>query len=303
MTTKVKAKPIPNWIKKRRRLELVYRILRKISKNWIVHKNSSMAAAISYRAMFSLVPIILLLSFIARILKGGLAIGDLLAENVTGNISAETLESVQVFVETRDFQNQFASPMGVVLGFVVILFGASTVFRELTLSFNTIWEDEDEPGIKVLVYRRLFAFLLVLGIGVFIVAALAINWILSIIEHVLTEVSPLLGTASSLLDYLIIPVLLIFLFAFLFKYLPYSKIKWRDVLLSAFITMALFTIGQLVLGWYLKNSDLGSYYGSMASFIIFMLWVYYSSMIVLFGAELSKEYTYRFGSKSKKKKS
>jgi membrane protein len=199
-------------------------------------------------------------------------------------------------------QNANAKPAtGVVatlIGVVTLLFGASGVFGQLQTSLNAIWDVQPKPGRGVLgiIQDRILSFGFILVIGFLLLVSLLLTAAIALVGEWFGGIGPGMETFAQILNFVISLGLITVLFAMIFKFLPEAKIAWHDVWIGAFITAMLFTVGKLALGLYIGKSGVGTSYGAAGSLIVLLLWVYYSSQILFFGAEFTQVYANRFGS-------
>jgi membrane protein len=189
------------------------------------------------------------------------------------------------------------STMATIIGIALAIFGASGVFGQLQDALNTIWGVKAKPsqGISGFLRSRFLSFAMVAGICFLLLVSLTIEALLKGFSHYVQSVLPG-GMGIALAVYLVFDfVVVVLLFAMIFKFLPDVKIQWRDVWIGAVITAILFGIGKWLLGFYLGSGAAGSAYGAASSLITLLLWVYYSSQILLFGAEFTQVYAQRAG--------
>jgi membrane protein len=181
---------------------------------------------------------------------------------------------------------------------VMLLVGASAVFISLRDSLNTIWRIQQKPMgiIRAFLRGRFLSFAMILGIGFLLLVSLILSAVLAAMSDYLSKLLPILVGLITILDFIISFVGITAIFAFMFKFLPAATLKWRDVWVGAAVTSLLFSIGKLLIGLYLGNGAIGSTFGAASSLVIIMLWTFYSSQIVLFGAEFTRLYAMRFGS-------
>jgi membrane protein len=183
------------------------------------------------------------------------------------------------------------------------LFGALGVFGELQNSLNTIWEVKPKPaknwkdGIKRFVMRRLLSFTMVLGIGFLLLASLVVSAAVSAFGEYIGSRWPMADFWLGLINFVIAFIVITFLFAMIFKFLPEIKIAWKDVWLGAAVTSALFSLGKFLIGLHLGRSEVGNTFGAAGSLAILLIWIYYSAQILFFGAEFTQVYANRYGSK------
>ncbi|HEX3620662.1 MAG TPA: YihY/virulence factor BrkB family protein, partial [Candidatus Udaeobacter sp.] len=189
------------------------------------------------------------------------------------------------------------STIATIIGVALALFGASGVFGQLQDALNTIWGVKAKPtrGIWKFLRSRFFSFAMVAGICFLLLVSLAVEALLKGFSHYVQSVLPG-GLVVALAVYLIFDfAIVVLLFAMIFKFLPDVKIQWREVWIGAVMTAILFGIGKWLLGLYLGSGAAGSAYGAASSLITLLLWVYYSSQILLFGAEFTQVYAARAG--------
>jgi membrane protein len=171
--------------------------------------------------------------------------------------------------------------------------GATAVFVELQDALNTIWQVERKPGrgVRHFIRDRLLSFAMVLGIGFLLLVSLALNAVLSALGRYASGFLPEQRLLWATVNFVVSLGIITLLFAMILKVLPDVKIAWRNVWAGAFVTALLFNLGKFLIGYYLGRSSLVSVYGAAGSFIVLLLWVYYSAQILFFGAELTRIYS------------
>jgi len=186
-----------------------------------------------------------------------------------------------------------------VIAIVVLFFGASGVFADLQSSLNTIWKvpgRKSEGGILTLVKERVLSFSLVCGAAFLLLVSLAATAFLAGINGHVAGWLPGMDVLAEVINFVLNFALTAALFAMMFKWLPETKLAWKDVWVGATATAALFSIGRYLIGLYLGKAAVGSTYGAAGAFVVLLVWIYYSTQILLFGAELTFVYAQRFGS-------
>lgn len=260
---------------------------------WNRDNVSKWAAALAFYAVFSLAPT---LAVVVRI--AGIALG---AEAARGEVVLQSRQLLGAgnarFIEDLIADAAGSSPVATLVEVAVMMFGATVIFSVLQEALNAIWEVRAKPSrwLKRFFKKRLLSFALVVGIGFFLLASLILTTLLSAAGAYLAQIqisSFVLQAGNFLLSF----ALITFLFAVIYKVLPDVKIAWRDVWTGAAATSLLFTVGKMLIGIYLANSDLVSAHGAAASFAIFMLWIYFSAQTFFLGAELTQVYARRYGS-------
>jgi membrane protein len=254
-----------------------------------------MGAALAFYSALSLAPLVVLaLSMASLIFERESARAELIAQ-ASAYIGSEGGAVVKTILESN--AREGANWWKAILGFAVVLFGASGVFAELQDSLNRIWDVEPKKGhaIRNLVKTRLLSFSMVFLIGVLLLASIVSSAAISAADGFVGGWLPgtaiLLQLANTVVSLGVVAVL----FATIFRVLPDARIAWRDVWFGALLTAVLFVIGKYLLGVYLGKSAVGSSYGAAGSLIMILLWVYYSAQILFFGAEFTRIYALRHG--------
>lgn len=243
----------------------------------------------AFYTVFSLAPLMILLVSAAGIFFGEEAArGEIAAqlESLVGSQAGEALESA---VEESSFDNSGILPT--VLGGLALLFGATTVFAQVQAALNNLWDVRARPsrsGILSFIRTRLLSMGLVLVIGFLLLVSFALSVGIGMIVEFAADLIPvpnLLALAANLTLTLVVVTLL---FAMVYKVLPDVELGWRDMWTGAFGAAALFAVGQYAISYYLTRTAPGSAYGAAGSLVVVLMWVYYSSLILLFGAALTR---------------
>ncbi|MGA2736445.1 MAG: YihY/virulence factor BrkB family protein [Bryobacteraceae bacterium] len=267
---------------------------------WNRHNAPRLGAALAFYALFSLTPLLLLVVGI-----GGLVFGQKAAESqivwqvadLAGPTGASAIEAI-----LQGTRNTAHSLLASIVGFATLLLGASAVFVELRDALNTIWEvcAAQTSGLTSIVYivrERLFSFGLVLAIGFLLLVSLAVSALLAALGKYSASFIALPDTILLIVNGLISFTVITGLFAAIYKVIPEVRIEWRDVLFGAAVTSILFTLGKLGIGMYLGRAGFASTYGAAASVVVFIFWIYYSSQVFFLGAEFTKAFANRYGSR------
>ncbi len=258
---------------------------------FIDYNGLKLSAALSYYTVFSLSPFLIIIISLAGIFLGRKAVEGEVYEEIKGLVGTSTAIQIQDIIQ--NIQNIDRGVIGSIIGFIILIFGASSVFSEIQSSINYIWSTvkTHRKGLIVFVIRKLLSFSLLLGIAFILLVSLFINAIVDVLsEHLKRYFPDFIVKSFYLTNIILIFVIISFLFTLIFKILPSAIIRWKDALVGATITAILFLLGKFAIGFYLGNSRIGVTYGTAASIIILMLWVYYSSIILYFGACFTKAY-------------
>jgi membrane protein len=276
-------------------------LLKQTFQEWLQDKAPQLGAALAYYTVFSLAPLILvLLSIVGVIFREDPAgAWTKITQQMSYFLDPSAVEVVQSIAQKASQPGK--STIATIIGIALALFGASGVFGQLQDALNTIWGVKAKParGIWGFLRNRFLSFAMVGGICFLLLVSLAIEALLKGFSHYVQSVLPG-GMVIALAVYLVFDfTVVVLLFAMIFKFLPDVKIQWRDVWIGAVITAILFGIGKWLLGFYLGSGAAGSAYGAASSLITLLLWVYYSSQILLFGAEFTQVYARRAGRRFK----
>ncbi|MBC7815657.1 MAG: YihY/virulence factor BrkB family protein [Planctomycetaceae bacterium] len=276
-------------------MKTIYELLRQTMTEWSEDKVPRLGAALAFYSVFAIAPLLLIVIAIAGFVFGRDAAQRQIVGQIAGVVGQESGQAIDKILEQAS--QPASGTFAIVSGVVVLLFGASGVFAQLQDSLNTIWEVAPKPGRgwKGVLRDRFLSLSMVLGIGFLLLVSLVVSAGLSAMTGLLGDsVSELIGHVINVVVSLAVITVL---FAMIYKFLPDVKIAWRDVWLGAAATSALFVVGKLLVGLYLGRSSAASAYGAASSFVLILLWVYYSSQILLFGAEFTQVYANRFGSR------
>ncbi|HSK76689.1 MAG TPA: YihY/virulence factor BrkB family protein [Thermoanaerobaculia bacterium] len=272
-------------------------MLKESFQEWKDDDALSLGAALAYYTIFSLAPMLLIAISVAGLVFGREAAQGELVGQMRGLVGQQGAEAIQTMVANAGKQGS-GGVLGTILGIVTILFGATGVFAQLQSSLNKIWNVEAKPGqgIWSFLRNRILSFGMVLGIGFLLLVSLAVSAAIAALDTYATGLFPaaevVIGIVTAAFGLAVITVL----FAMIFRYLPDVKIAWKDVWTGAAVTSVLFLIGKVLIGLYLGNSTVASTYGAAGSLVILLLWIYYSTQILFFGAEITQVYARRYGS-------
>ena len=268
-------------------------IVKSAFKGWKADNCASMGAALAFYSMLSMAPLLVLVITVAGFIIGREEAYTLLMTQLSGLLGDTGAEGVRTVLDAADSDKE-GMLQTVVSGFVLLL-GATTVFGELQDDLNRIWKCEapKAAGIWGQVRKRLLSFGLILVIGFLLLVSLVVSAAVSYMGAAWFSGSQAVARALELAGSLVV---MTGLFAMVFKILPSRRIPWRDVLLGSLVTAVLFTIGKYLIGLYIGKSAVASNFGAAGTLVVVILWVYYSSQILFFGAELTRAYSMRHGS-------
>ena len=275
----------------------VFSLLKQTFQEWLQDKAPQLGAALAYYTVFSLAPLILVLLAIVGVVFRDDPAGawNKITQQMSYFLDPSAVQVVQDIAQKASQPGK--STVATIIGIALAILGASGVFGQLQDALNTIWGVKAKPsqGIWGFLRSRFLSFGMVAGICFLLLVSLAIEALLKGFSHYVQSILPG-GMGVALAVYLVFDfAVVVLLFAMIFKFLPDVKIQWRDVWIGAAMTAILFGIGKWLLGFYLGSGAAGSAYGAASSLITLLLWVYYSSQILLFGAEFTQVYAQRAG--------
>ena len=277
-------------------IQKVFTVLKNAFKSWFDKDPLRESAIIAYYAIFSLPGLLVAILSLAGYFFGREAVNHQVAAEFTSTMGVETANQIQdIIVQASRIRN---SLLTTVVGIISILVGATGVFAEFQMALNSIWEvklDTSKSGIWHVIRIRLFSFGLIISIAFLLIVSLLVSALIAgfgawLSGHFSDSFLLLLQGLNTLLSFLILSVL----FAIMFKILPDANIKWKHVWIGSFVTALLFGLGKYALGIYFSRVNPGIGYGAAGSIILIMLWVTYSSAIVLYGAEFTHAYANMF---------
>jgi membrane protein len=255
-----------------------------------------LSASLSYYTIFALGPLLIIVISLSAIFYGKEVVEGRLQEQLSHLLGSDAALQIQNIL--RNAQQTHATTLGAVIGFIVLFIGATGVFTEIQGSINFIWSVRAKPKKSWLKYllNRLISFSLIIGLGFVLLVSLIVNALLTLLSETLTRKFPHFPVGLfNLANSVIILTVITCLFAVIYKVLPDAIIAWKDAWIGSIFTAALFLLGKFLIGYYLGKSNLGVTYGTAASVVIILAWVYYSSLILYFGAEFTKVFALHSG--------
>lgn len=283
----------------RTHLQKVFTVLKNAFKGWYAKDPFRESSIIAYYAIFSLPGLLVVIMTLGGYFFGREAVNNQVAAQFTSTLGADTAKQIQdIIIQASRLRN---SLIATIIGIITILVGATGVFAEFQMALNTVWGvklDTTKSGIWNVIRVRLFSFGLIISIAFLLIVSLVVSalilafgtWLTAHFSDSFLLILQLLNTGLSF-------GILTILFAFMFKILPDAKIKWKHVWIGSLVTAFLFELGKYVLGLYFGKANPGTGYGAAGSIILIMLWVNYTSIIVLFGAEFTHAYATMFSGK------
>lgn len=274
----------------------VRRLLTETIEGFIGDDAFSRGASIAYFTLFSLAPVLLLVIAVAGLVFGQEAAEGAVVEQLSGLMGRETAEAMQAMI--RSASDRMTGLVATVIGLFTILLAASGVFGEVQAALNAIWKAQPRSStMSRLVRARLASFGLVITLGFVLMVSLALSAALTAMAKFLEYSFPAAEAAVQAVDLLISVVLISGLFAIMYKVLPDTPIRWRDVAVGALAATGLFEGGKYLIALYIGQSNVASSFGAAGALIVLLLWIFYSAQIFLLGAEFTRAWTHVYGAR------
>jgi membrane protein len=274
-----------------------WRIIRQAALEFVNDSGMKLSAALAYYTIFSIGPVLVIIISLAGIFYGRDAVQGSVYYQINGLVGNSAALQIQDII--KNIEKSQLSASGALIGVIILLVGATGVFTEIQDSINYIWSIKAKPkrGFVKLLMNRLISFSLIISFGFIMLVSLIINALVDLLqgrlERFFDSVTVYIFQG---INYVVLFGIISVLFAIIFRVLPDATIRWRDSFVGAAFTAFLFLIGKFLIGFYLTYSDIGVTYGAAASIMLLLLWVYYTSIILFFGAEFTKVYTLNLGS-------
>jgi membrane protein len=275
----------------------VWTILKETFRAWNEDKVTRLASSTAYYTLFSLAPLLVIAIAIAGFFFSRQTVQAQLTSQIAALAGDRVAAAIQGMISSSYKNN--SNVVATIVGVVLLLVGASGVFGSLQDALNTIWGVKPDPkrGVRSTIFNRIFSFAMVLVIGFLLLVTVVASTVLASIGALFTNLLP--GASEGLLvqgtNLVLSFAVIMLLIALIYKVLPDVNVNWRNVWIGAAFTAVLFTIGREVIGLYLEMSSVSSVYGAAGSLVVILLWVYYSAMILYFGAEFTQVYTHAYG--------
>ena len=258
---------------------------------------TKLSGSLAYYTVFSLGPLLVVIISLCGIFLGREAVEGKIFSQLDDFVGHDTALQLQEIIK-----NAFVGGKGniaAVVGIITLLIGATTVFGDIQDSINRIWGLKPKPkrGWLKMLQNRFLSFSIIISLGFLLLVSLGVSAIIEALSSRLKAAYPDVAViVFYIVDLLLTLIITSLIFGVIFKVLPDAKIKWKDVMAGAFTTALLFMLGKFAISFYIGKSDVGSTYGAAGSLVILLLWVYYSAIILYFGAEFTKAYAMKYGS-------
>ena len=272
-------------------------LLRQSINRWNADRAPRLAAALAYYATFSLAPLALVTIWIAALIFGDILAQRYLINLIAQNFGTDSAAFVQGMISSV-YRNA-ANPLFGFIALIGLMFGATGLFFSMQDALNTIWRVPPDPprnwwrSILGIFQDRALSFAMVLASGGILTISLAISTVLAVLDPLLKRVQPQSAALLNVVDLSVSFVIVTALFAVIYRFLPEARVSWRDVWLGALSASLLFTVGKFALSLYLTYGNVRTVFGAASSFVVVLIWIYYSAQIFLYGAEVCRVYADR----------
>jgi membrane protein len=278
----------------------LWRVFKRSCKDFIDDNVLKLSAALAFSTIFSLPGLLIIIIWFANFFYGREVIEGTIYKQVGDFIGQNAAESIRQTMQASFFTD--SGKLATIVGFAALIIGATAVFNEIQDSINMIWKLKTKVrkgwGWLRLVVDRLLSFSIIVSLGFILLVSLVVNGALDIlINNLMAKFPELTVIIVYILNLILTFLITSFIFAIIFKVLPDAKVEWKHVRVGAFTTAFFFMAGKFLISYYLGHSTMTTTYGAAGSIIIVLLWVYYSSMILYFGAAFTREYAIEMGSR------
>jgi membrane protein len=269
-------------------------LLKEAVKGWVEHRAQRLGASLAFYTTLALAPLSIITIAVAGYFYGEEAARGGIVNQIAHLVGKDGAIAIEALIQKASEPKQ--SRMATIISIGLLLFGATGVFAELKDSLDTIWEVKRKPGLGIwlILKTQLLAFAVVVGTGFLLLVSLLLTAMLTAFTHWAAQWLPMPVWTAYFLDLLVSFLVITFLFALIFKLLPDVTVSWKDVWIGAVFTAVLFMIGKFLIGVYIGRASIGSVYGAAGSLVVVLVWTYYSSQILFFGAELIRAYAKYF---------
>ena len=275
----------------------VWELLKQSFKGFGEDKLTKLSGSLAYCTVFSFGPLLIVIIFLSSIFFGQQAVEGKIYAQLADFLGHDTSLQLQEIIKKATISGK--GTIAAIIGFVTLLFAATTVFAEIQDSINTIWGLKPKPkkGWLKILKNRMLSFSVIVSLGFLLVVSLGITAVIEALSNQLQSAFPDITVVFFyVLNQIVTLVVVTLIFGVVFKVLPDARIRWKDVFAGALVTAVLFMLGKFLISFYISKASIGSTYGAAGSLVVLLVWTYYSSLILYFGAEFTKAYAMKYGS-------
>ncbi|MEO6187819.1 MAG: YihY/virulence factor BrkB family protein [Ginsengibacter sp.] len=283
-------------MKKKITIKGIWEVLKNCFKGFSENKIPKLSASLAYYTVFSIGPLLMVVIFLSSFFFGREALEGTIYGQTKNFVGQDAAMQIQQIIKSASISGQ--STVAATIGIITLVIGATTMFAEIQDSINMIWGLKRKPtaGWWVLIKTRLLSFGVIGSLGFLLLVSLSVSALLETLSDRLSSYFPHVTiTLFYIINIIISLAVVTTLFGVIFKMLPDAKIKWNDVLAGSITTAILFLLGKFAITFYISKANIGSTYGSAGSLVVLLVWIYYSSFILYFGAEFTKSWAVKYG--------
>jgi membrane protein len=284
----------------RGRVSAFFRLVKETFSRWSGDSAPRMAAALSYYTTFSMAPLLILTISIAGLVLGYDAAQGKILQEISGLVGPKSAAAIQDMLQSAA-NRPTTGIVATIISIVSLIAGATGVLSELKSALNTIWRTQEPANVKEIIKKNALFVGMLLGIGFLMTVSLILSAALASLGKFFGGFLAAPEIILHCIDFSLSVGITAVLFAAMYRFLPNTRVEWRDVWIGAIVTSLLFNIGKIGLGLYIGKSAVASSYGAAGSILVLLLWIYYSGLIFYFGAEFTRTYADRYGSRLKAK--
>jgi membrane protein len=280
-----------------RALKKGFGLVKETFSEWSNDKAPRLGAALSYYTIFSLAPLLLVVIAVAGLAFGRQAAQGQLLGQLSGVVGPDAARSIQTMIAKAGLHGH--GVWATIVGVLTLGLGATGVVLELQDALNTVWKVAPKPGrgIKGIIRDRLLSVAVVLGFGFLLIVSLVASAALEGLQKLVHDIIPGWVVLGYVLNYGVAIGVIGLMLALIFKLLPDVKMAWSDVWIGALVTSVLFHIGKLAIGLYVGRASVASTFGAAGSLAVLLVWIYYTTQLILLGAEFTRVYANHYGSR------
>jgi len=274
----------------------IFPMLKETFKDWTADDAFQKSASLAYYAVLSLPALMVIIISVASMVLSEQYVQQQLSQQISSMIGPGAAEQVQTMISNSSQNSN--STLAIIAGAAMLIFSATGVFYQMQKALNDVWEVEPDPdaGIKHVALSRITALGVVLAVAFLLIVSLILSTAISMMSGWIQKMVPLIPSFVFYVVEILVSVgIITVLFALIYKVLPDAKVAWKSVWVGALLAAVLFTIGKFLIGFYFGKADPASAFGAAGSIVLIMLWVYYSSLIIFFGAEFTQIYARKKG--------
>jgi len=277
-------------------LSTTWKIIKASFTGFVNDKVPKLSGSLAYYMIFSMGPLLLIIITLCGFFFGRDAVEGRIYGQLQGFVGQDTAAQLQQIIKSASLSGK--TMMATVIGAIVLLIGATSVFAEMQDSINMIWGLKAKPkkGWLKLLQNRFISFSVIISLAFLLLVSLSISALLEGFgDYLRTRFPEVAVTLFYILNLVVSMLITCFIFAIIFKVLPDAKIRWKDVAAGSITTTVLFMMGKMAISFYISKNNIGTVYGPAGSLVVLILWIYYSAIILYFGAEFTKAYAVQYG--------